>query len=131
MIQDRLSVEVSYRLGHNDHGSVSNMASLAFYQYLFDKKLVLRPSFRFYDQSAADYYNTSFTGNPTYYSSDYRVSAEQTFNLGMQLRWNFIKDRLAFDLGYERYISRGTDGKTSQSAYPDANSITAGFHLQF
>ncbi len=131
LIQDRLSMEVSYRLGHNDHGSVSHMASLAFYQYLFDKQIVLRPSFRFYDQSAADYYKTAFTGDPTYYSSDYRVSGEQTFNLGMQVRWNIIKDRLALDLGYERYISRGTDGKTPQSAYPDAHSITAGFHLQF
>ncbi len=131
LIADRLSLEVSYRLGHNDHGSISHTASVALYQYLFDKKLVLRPSFRFYDQSAADYYDTSFTGNPDFYSSDYRVSAEQTFNLGFQVRWNVIKDRLGLDLGYERYISRGTDGKTSQSAYPDAHSITAGVHLQF
>lgn len=131
LIPDRLSMEVSYRLGHNDHGIISHTASLAFYQYLFNKAVVLRPSFRFYDQGAADYYDTSFSGNPTYYSSDYRVSAEQTFNLGMQVRWNIIPDKLALDLGYERYISRGTDGKTSQSAYPDAHSLTAGVHFQF
>jgi hypothetical protein len=131
LIPDRLSMEVSYRFGHNDHGIVSHTASLAFYQYLFNKAVVLRPSFRFYDQSAADYYDTSFSGDPNYYSSDYRVSAEQTFNLGMQVRWNIIPDKLALDLGYERYITRGTDGKTSQSAYPDAHSITAGVHLQF
>ena len=131
LIPDRLSMEVSYRFGHNDHGIVSHTASLAFYHYLFNKAVVLRPSFRFYDQGEADYYDVSFSGDPTYYSSDYRVSAEQTFNLGMQVRWNIIPDKLALDLGYERYISRGTDGKTSQSAYPDAHSITAGIHFQF
>ncbi len=131
LIPDSLSMEVSYRLGHNDHGSVSHTASIALYKYFLDKAVVVRPSFRFYDQSAADYYDTEFSGDPDYYSSDYRVSAEQTFNLGLQVRWNVIPDKLALDLGYERYISRGTDGKTSQSAYPDAHSITAGVHLQF
>ena len=125
------SVELSYRFGNNDHGSQSHTTMLAFYKYLFDKRLVVRPSFRFYSQTAADYYATEFTGNPDYYSSDYRVSAEQTFNYGLQVRWNVLPDKFAIDLGYERYISKGTDGRTSQSAYPDANSITAGFHIQF
>ena len=124
------SVEVSYRFGHNDHGVVSHTAMIAFYKYFFEKRLVLRPSFRFYDQSAASYYDLEFSGDPRYYSSDYRVSAEQTFNLGLQLRWN-VTERFAVDLGYERYISRGTDGRTSQSAYPDAHSITVGVHFTF
>jgi hypothetical protein len=131
LITDRLSMDASYRFGHNDHGIISHTFGLALNQYFLDKQLVLRPSFRYYSQTAADYYDTSFSGNPDYFSSDYRVSAEQTFNLGVQLRWNIIKDRLAVDVGYERYISRGTDGKTAQSAYPDAHSVTAGLHLQF
>lgn len=125
------SVELSYRFGHNDHGIVSNTAMIAFYKNLFDKKFVIRPSFRFYDQSAADYYATEFTGDPTYFSADYRVSAEQTFNLGLQLKWNLVPDKVALDLGYERYITRGTDGVTSQNAYPDAHSITAGIRVKF
>lgn len=124
-------MELAYRFGHNDHGSISNTFSLSLYQYLFEKRVVIRPSIRLYDQSEADYYDTTFTGNPTYFSSDYRISAEQTLNLGLQVRWNVIKDRFAIDLGYERYITRGTDGKTSQSAYPDAHSMTAGFHISF
>lgn len=125
------SVEMSYRFGHNGHGINSHTAMLAFYKYLFNKRFVLRPSFRFYDQSAADYYAVEFTGDPAFYSSDYRVSAEQSFDMGLQLRWNVIPDRFAIDLGYDRYITRGTDGVTSQSAYPDAHSITAGVHIQF
>lgn len=125
------SVEVSYRFGHNDHGINSHTGMIAFYKYLCDKRLVIRPSFRYYRQSAADYYDTEFSGNPEFYSSDYRVSAEETFNIGIQIRWFVIPDKFSIDLGYERYISRGTDGRTSQSAYPDANSITAGIHYQF
>jgi Protein of unknown function (DUF3570) len=125
------SVEASYRFGHNDFGINSHTAMIAIYKYLFNKRVVLRPSFRFYSQNEADFYATQFTGDPDHFSSDYRVSAEQTFNYGLQLRWNIRPDKLAMDLGYERYISKGTDGVTSQSAYPDANSLTLGFRWQF
>lgn len=124
------SVEVSYRLGHNDFGSTSHTAMVAFYKYLLNKRVVIRPSIRFYDQSAARFYATQFTGNPTYASADYRLAAEQTLNLGLQIRWN-ITDKFALDVGYERYRTWGTDHKTSQSAFPDANSITVGVHYQF
>ncbi len=125
------SMEFSYRFGHNDHGINSHTAMLAFYKYLFEKRLVIRPSFRYYRQSAADYYDIEFSGDPEFYSSDYRISAEESFNLGLQVRWFVIPDKFSIDLGYERYITRGTDGRTSQSAYPDAHSITAGIHYQF
>ncbi|MCE9520313.1 MAG: DUF3570 domain-containing protein [Verrucomicrobia bacterium] len=125
------SMELSYRFGNNDHGSHSNMGMIAFYKPLFDKRLIVSPSFRYYRQTAADYYNIEFYGNPQYYSADYRVSAEETFNLGLQLRWWIVRDKFAVDLGYERFISRGLDGRTSQSAYPDANSVTIGVHASF
>jgi Protein of unknown function (DUF3570) len=125
------SVDVSYRLGHNDHGSTSNTIIVALNKYLLDKRVVVRPSFRYYRQTAANYYGETFTGDPEYFSSDYRVSAEETFNLGMQMRFQVIPDRLALDVGYERYITRGTDGSTSQSAYPDAHSVSVGVHVQF
>jgi hypothetical protein len=125
------SLDLSYRFGNNDHGSHSHTSIIALNKYFFDKRFVIRPSFRYYRQTAADFYNTSFTGNPQYYSADYRVSAEETFNLGLQLRWWVVKDRFGIDLGYERYVTRGLDGKTSQSAYPKANSITIGVHASF
>lgn len=131
LIDDSLSAELSYRFGHNDHGSISHTAMLSLYKYLFNKRLVVRPSFRFYNQSAADYYATEFTGDPEFYSSDYRLTDEQTFTYGLQLRWNIIPGKLALDLGYERYVTKGTDGVTHQSAFPDANSVTVGFKLAF
>ncbi|MDB6152573.1 MAG: hypothetical protein JWL90_1026 [Chthoniobacteraceae bacterium] len=125
------SMETSYRFGHNDYGSISHTAQVAFYKRFFGGRLTLRPSFRYYRQSKADFYDTEFTGNPDYYSSDYRVSAEETFNLGVQARLYIVKEKLAVDAGYERYITRGLDDRTSQSAYPDAHSFTVGLHFQF
>ena len=125
------SVETSYRFGHNDYGSHSHTAQIAFYKALFNKRLIVRPQFRYYRQSAADFYNTEFIGSPKFYSSDYRVSAEETFSLGFDVRWFLTRDRLALDVGYERYLTRGLDHKTSQTAYPDANALTVGLHLQF
>ncbi|MEI6715936.1 MAG: DUF3570 domain-containing protein [Verrucomicrobiota bacterium] len=125
------SVESSYRFGRNDWGSCSHTAQLAVHKKLFHNRVVLSPSFRYYRQTAADFYATEFFGNPSYCSSDYRLSAEETFSLGMQMRWYAIRERLALDIGYERYVTRGLDGKTSQSAYPSANSVTVGVHYQF
>ena len=125
------SVEASYRLGHNDFGSTSHTAIASFHKNLLNKRVVVSPTLRFYDQSAARFYATQFTGSPTYASSDYRLAAEETFSLGLQIRWNIIKDKLALDVGYERYRTWGTDHVTSQSAFPDANSFTIGFNYHF
>jgi hypothetical protein len=125
------SVEASYRFGRNDWGSSSNTGMLALYKYMFGKRLVVRPSVRFYDQSAADFYKTQFTGFEDFASSDYRLSAEQTLNLGLQLTYNIIPEKLMLDVGYERYQSWGTDDVTAASAYPDAHSISIGLRYKF
>ena len=125
------SLETSYRYGHNDYGSESHTFEVAIHQKLFGDRLIIRPAFRYYWQSAADFYDTEFKGNPNYYSADYRLSEEETTSLGVQVRWWAVKERLAVDLGYDRYVTRGKDGKTPQETYPDAHSFTAGFHLQF
>jgi hypothetical protein len=125
------SVETSYRFGNNDFGSQSHTVELAYFQKLFGDHLVVRPAFRYYRQSAADFYDTQFTGTPRYYSSDYRLSEEETFSFSGQIRWFAVKDRLAVDVGYERYLTQGLDNKTSQSAYPDANSFTVGLHVTY
>ena len=125
------SVETSYRYGHNDFGSHSHTVQLALYKKLFHEHLVLRPAVRYYRQTAARFYDLQFFGTPQYYSADYRLSAEETLSLSLEARWFFIKERLSLDVGYERYTTRGIDGKTPQSSYPDANSVSAGVHYQF
>jgi hypothetical protein len=127
------SVETSYRFGKNDWGSHSHTAQLAVNQKLFGDRLVISPHFRYYRQSAADFYDTEFTGAelPRYYSADYRLSAEETFTAGLQIRWQILKDRLALDAGYDRYITRARDNKTPDETYPDAHEVSVGFHYQF
>jgi hypothetical protein len=42
-----------------------------------------------------------------------------------------IHKNLSIDLAYKRYVMMGTDGLTSQSAYPTANVFTAGLNVWF
>lgn len=127
----RASLETSYRYGHNDWGSHSSTVRVAVFKKLFEDRLIISPSIRYYRQTAAQFYSPDFSGAPNYYSSDYRLSAEQTLSFGAQIRWFAVKDKLSVDLGYERYQTRGMDHETSQSAYPSAHCVSAGFHYQF
>lgn len=127
----RASVESSYRFGHNDWGSDSHTARVAMYKKWWGDRLMVGPSFRYYRQSAARFYAPSFSGMPTYYSADYRLSAEETLSVGAQVRWFAVKEKVAVDVGVERYVTRGLDHQTSPSAYPSATCVSAGLHLQF
>jgi hypothetical protein len=60
-----------------------------------------------------------------HYSSDYRLSAMQTFTYGAKLIWHGPAG-LEFDAAFERYDMRGTDRVTPQSAYARANITTLG-----
>ena len=131
------SVEASYRYYHDSFEINAHTAGLAWFQKV-GSFLVISPSFRYYWQSAASFYSTIFSGDPAtdpanvpaFYSSDYRLSNLQTFTYGIQAT---IKARewLGFDLGYQRYIMRGLDGVTSQTAYPSANVFTIGATIRF
>lgn len=120
------ALDFNARYGHSSHGmdSVTLYAGLA--KEFLDCRLTLKPSVRYYRQSEADYYDTTFRGDPTHFSSDYRVSALDTWTLGLQAHWKLVPDRLSLNLGYERYMTAGTDGKTDQRFYPDAHVLTAG-----
>ncbi len=132
----RGALEASYRYYHDTFGTGAHTVDLAWFQRL-GGKFILRPSFRYYDQSAARfyYYNldttsiTPLSGGPKpqgpFYSSDFRLSAMQTSTYGLKLIWN-VTDSLEFDLAREQYDMRGTDGVTPASAYCRAGIVTAG-----
>lgn len=132
----RGSAEVSYRFYHDTFGITANTFGAAWYQKL-GEKVVLSPSFRFYQQSEADFY-----GRPSrapraagrrraeYYSSDYRLSELHAFTYGLSLTWR-LHEHLSLDVAYKRYEMIGDDGQTSSDAYPAANVISAGFRLWF
>lgn len=136
----RGSVETSLRLYDDDHGIGSSTTEIAWYQK-FGDRLVVRPSFRFYRQSAAGYYYydldaTSIIpvenpdGSAPHYSSDYRVSFFDSTTVGLKVIYS-IGDRWSLDAMYERYDMIGRDGVTPDSAYASANILTLGTRVWF
>jgi len=123
------TAEGSYRFYNDSFGINSHTITLAWFQNI-NKSLILRPVFRIYQQSEADFYDVRFTGTPDYYSSDYRVSALSSASYGLKLIW-VISDRFRVDAAYDRYEMDSTDGKTDAGMYPAANVITIGGRLCF
>ena len=70
----RGSADLSYRFHHDDWGVFSHTVELSWHQKL-GKRLMVSPLFRFYRQSAADFYATRFSGDPAF--ADGAVGAAQ------------------------------------------------------
>ena len=130
------TLDLSYRFYHDTYETTAHTLDFAWFQNL-GEHLILRPGGRFYQQGAAGFYHYRLEGtgitpaygpprpNGPFYSSDYRLSAMQTFTYGLKLVWN-VSEAWQFDAAFERYDMRGTDRVTPQSAYCRANIITAG-----
>ena len=61
----RGSADISYRFHHDDWGIFSQTVEVAWHQKL-GKQLMVSPLFRFYNQTAADFYATRFNGDPSF-----------------------------------------------------------------
>jgi hypothetical protein len=133
------SAELNYRFYYDTYGIAAHTVEAAWHQKL-GNRVTLSPVFRYYRQSAANFYATQFAGDPSdpsnptpvpnYYSSDYRLSEMETFSIGISLTAK-LGDRFTIDVAYQRYNMQGLDGVTSQSAYPKANIVTLGARLWF
>ena len=123
------SLEGSYRFYNDSYGIDAHTFGLTWYQHL-GRYLILAPDVRYYEQSAADFYAVKFTGNPTLFSSDYRLSNMATVTYGLKVIVKF-SEKFNFSVGYDRYSMWGLDGQTPQAAYPKANIVTAGFKLWY
>lgn len=137
----RGALDASYRYYHDTFGTDAHTIDLAWFQRV-GEHVILRPSFRFYDQSAAFFYiydldATSIrpvAGAPRpqgpFYSSDFRLSALRTYTYGLKLIWN-VNDRVSLDAAIEQYNMRGRDGVTPARAYPDARILTYGVEFSW
>lgn len=137
------AAEASYRIHHDDWGIVAHTVELDWHQKI-TKYVTLSPLFRYYTQSAADFYAPSFPGDPSlppgfdptlppiprYYSADYRLSALETFTYGVNLSIR-PHENFSLNFGYKRYEMFGTDNVTSPDQYPQAHVWTAGITLWF
>ena len=129
------ALEGTYRIYSDTYGVVANTAELRWLQKV-GRHVTVSPEVRFYEQGAARFYYYDLastdiipttTPNPKgpAYSSDYRLSAMDTSNIGIKVVWN-PSDRFQLDVACDRYTMRGRDGVTPQSAYPKANILTVG-----
>lgn len=133
------AVEVTYRLHHDDFGVTASTVSLLWNQKL-GKHVTVSPLFRYHTQTAARFYGTLFPGDPTdpsfpipvpqYYSSDYRLSALESFTYGVQVSARVWK-HLSLAASYKRFEMYGRDGNTSADQYPKANVFSGGLTLWF
>jgi hypothetical protein len=132
----RGAVDASYRFYHDTYGTDAHTLDLSWFQRI-GEKIILRPSLRLYDQTAADFYHYNLdttalaptSGAPRasgpFYSSDFRLSAMRTTTYGLKVIWN-VTDAIALDAALEQYDMRGRDGVTPASAYCTARIVTAG-----
>jgi len=124
------AIEASYRFYHDTFGIDAHTFGLDWYQNL-GRKFILVPGVRYYEQSAADFYATKFTGSPKAYSADYRLSKLGSITYGMKLIWK-VSDKFWADIAYDRYSQFGRDGGvTPGESYPEANIVTLGFKVWF
>jgi len=134
----RGALEASYRFYADTFGITAHTAELTWLQHV-GAHLLLEPTVRYYIQGAARfyYYNLDATGivpvrvpngSDPYYSSDFRLSAEDGTTYGLKAAWQ-VRDWLQLNAGYDRYVLRGRDGVTPQSAYPSAGITSAGLRF--
>jgi hypothetical protein len=129
------AVEGSYRLYSDTYGIVAHTFELHWLQNI-GPRLILEPLARYYTQKAARfyYYNLDDTsivpvrvpmGTAPYYTSDFRLSEEADFTLGLKATVK-VADRLELVASFERFEMYGRDGVTPSSAYPRAGITTVG-----
>lgn len=123
------AAELTYRYYDDSFGVQGQTIGFSWYQKL-SPRWMLRPSVRYYSQTAADFYDIQFTGTPSYFSSDYRISEMSAIGYGMKLIW-FPSDKLSFDIAVDRYVQSGEDGITADDMYPEALSVMAGLRIWF
>ena len=134
-------MEASYRFNHDTFGTNAHTIELRWLQRA-GAHFILEPEFRFYDQSAADFYHyrldltsiVPIAGPPLtqgpFYSSDHRLSALRTTTYGLKVVWN-PSSQWQLNVALEQYTMRGKDGVTPQSAYTRATIVTGGLKLSW
>lgn len=127
------ALDAVYRLSNDDYGVFSQSIQVEWRQAIGEKFEVI-PFFRYYRQSAADFFMNTLDGVPINspnisrpdgsgpnYSADYRLSSLDALSLGIRFHYQFC-DSFSANASYERYAMDGAGSDTAPSeAYPDAN----------
>jgi hypothetical protein len=136
------ALDAVVRLSQDDYGVFSQSLQLEWRQELFSR-LEITPFFRYYQQSAADFFHNTLNevnvgtpqdypdGTGPNYSADYRLSSMATMSLGLKARFR-ITENISLSAAYEHYDMSGIGGNQAPAAaYPTANMWTFGAHFEF
>ncbi|MCK3685029.1 DUF3570 domain-containing protein [Maribellus sp. YY47] len=122
-VNERVTIRTYYRYYFDDWGITSNTASIEIPVKITDK-FTIYPSYRYYDQTAADYfapYNQHLS-TEQYYTSDYDLSKFNSNNFGLGVSYTdvFTSKHIykfglkSIDLKYNKY---DRDSKFSASMF--------------
>ena len=138
------SVDVVLRFSNDDFGILSQTLQIEWRQQV-GEKLQLVPFFRYYHQSAADFFVRSLDGLPIEtppanpdgsglnYSADYRLSSFDAVSVGLRARFRF-NEVFSANATYERYMMNASGGGgdvAPGAAYPSADIWTFGLSAEF
>jgi hypothetical protein len=103
-------LEADYRRYSDSWSIDSNTLSLGLSHY-FRPSLLVGASYRWYDQTGAFFYQPEYTGQPQYFTADFRLAPFTSGLYGGHVTYTpadgffGLPKRTALDLRYERYIS--------------------------
>ncbi len=136
------ALDSTIRFSNDDYGVLSQSLQIEWRQGIGERWEVT-PFFRYYRQSAADFYHQTLDGVLTTkpasfpngsgpnYSADYRLSSMSTLSLGLKTRFQ-LSENFALSAAYEFYDMRGTgSNQAPAAAYPTASIWTFGLTVQF
>ena len=108
----RASVWVDYRLYGDDWGVISHTFGLKFHQTI-SRRLLMRYRYRFYTQTAADFYRRNYPLVTSFYTDDYKLEPFNSHLFGFMVSYALepLADMLplfghsTLDLKYERFFT--------------------------
>ncbi|NQU39490.1 MAG: DUF3570 domain-containing protein [Lentisphaerae bacterium] len=81
------AVELGYRYYLDDWGIDSHTVEARWLQYLFGRRVIIEPNYRFYSQQGARYFATAFSDRPRFRTSDPDLGEFDAHGWGVDLRW--------------------------------------------
>jgi len=123
-------LDFSYRYYWDEWDINSNTLDMK-YQYKLNDQYYLQPHFRFYDQSAASFYEHSLKNSESfdYASADFRLAAFKAYTLGIRYGKSLANGR-EHSIGLEYYTQRGESHPDSaiglqkeQDLFPSLNTL--------
>ena len=106
------AVELGYRFYDDDWGIRSETYEARYFQYVFDKKLLIEPNYRYYDQTGARFFDQVFSVPLDFMTSDPDLGNFHGRSVGLKGTWirtGWLPGRKAdLSLSYDYY--RRSDG---------------------